>query len=91
MEGIRIGDLGIIDEDGQFEFYFNVCLTADHPINRRSPRSMEPFHFDPDDVKINDNAFAPDQVIESESIQHQLLDSQLESPRSQFFPELRCP
>ncbi|ESK85012.1 hypothetical protein Moror_15750 [Moniliophthora roreri MCA 2997] len=33
-KGIQIGDLGVITPDGGFDFFFNVCVSADHPINR---------------------------------------------------------
>jgi hypothetical protein len=34
-EGIRIGDVGIVTERGQFDILFNICLPRDHPINQR--------------------------------------------------------
>ncbi|KIK49990.1 hypothetical protein GYMLUDRAFT_266261 [Collybiopsis luxurians FD-317 M1] len=42
-EGVRIGDVGFLDESGGFFFLFNVCLPADDPVNvRRVPREFEP-------------------------------------------------
>ncbi|KAE9383498.1 hypothetical protein BT96DRAFT_843768 [Gymnopus androsaceus JB14] len=33
QEGVRIGDVGILTEFGGFDYLFNVCLPADHPVN----------------------------------------------------------
>ncbi|PPQ91597.1 hypothetical protein CVT25_013695 [Psilocybe cyanescens] len=32
--GIDIGDVGIITKSGNFDFLFNICLPAEHPIHR---------------------------------------------------------
>ncbi|KAF5375984.1 hypothetical protein D9757_008825 [Collybiopsis confluens] len=32
-EGVRIGDVGILNELGGFDFLFNCCLPEDHPVN----------------------------------------------------------
>ena len=43
-EGIRIGDLGLI-MDGEFSYLFNICVPAEHPINRgRTPSNFR--HLD---------------------------------------------
>ncbi|EEB99196.1 hypothetical protein MPER_01172 [Moniliophthora perniciosa FA553] len=33
-QGVQIGDVGVITSDSGFEFLFNVCLPANHPINQ---------------------------------------------------------
>ncbi|KAF8906821.1 hypothetical protein CPB84DRAFT_1668141, partial [Gymnopilus junonius] len=32
--GMSIGDVGTFTDSGGFDFLFNICLPADHPINR---------------------------------------------------------
>lgn len=31
--GVRIGDIGILNDSGGFDYLFNACLSADHPVN----------------------------------------------------------
>ncbi|KAE9391955.1 hypothetical protein BT96DRAFT_864578 [Gymnopus androsaceus JB14] len=33
-EGVRIGDIGILSKTGDFDYFFNACLPADHPVNQ---------------------------------------------------------
>ena len=41
--GVRIGDVGIINDTGGFSFLFNICLPRDHPVNPRDlPENFAP-------------------------------------------------
>ncbi|KAJ8079801.1 hypothetical protein PM082_016623 [Marasmius tenuissimus] len=46
--GTRIGDVGLIGPDGQFDFLFNVCLPEEDPINQYNgvPPEFEPLVWD---------------------------------------------
>ncbi|THU95780.1 hypothetical protein K435DRAFT_665746 [Dendrothele bispora CBS 962.96] len=47
-DGIKVGDVGFITQDGSFEFLFNVTLPENHEINKRRgvPRNFEPLELD---------------------------------------------
>ncbi|KIJ19078.1 hypothetical protein PAXINDRAFT_44270, partial [Paxillus involutus ATCC 200175] len=34
-EGLRIGDVGIVTEDGSFDVLFNICLPEEHELHQR--------------------------------------------------------
>ncbi|KIK76202.1 hypothetical protein PAXRUDRAFT_782813 [Paxillus rubicundulus Ve08.2h10] len=40
---LRIGDVGIVAEDGSFDVFFNICLPKDHPLHQ-SHGVPENFH-----------------------------------------------
>ncbi|KAJ7612344.1 hypothetical protein DFH06DRAFT_152306 [Mycena polygramma] len=43
--GIAIGDVGSVTADGEFDFYFNIFLPAEHPINAgNTPEDFSPMH-----------------------------------------------
>ncbi|KAF8176678.1 hypothetical protein K438DRAFT_1607382 [Mycena galopus ATCC 62051] len=49
--GVAIGDVGRITPEGSFDFFFNIYLPADHPINTRIPEDFVPLSpYDPIDV-----------------------------------------
>jgi hypothetical protein len=57
-EGVRIGDVGRVTTAGAFDFLFNICLPADHPVNP----SVLPENFEtvpPIDISIHHNFLAP--------------------------------
>ncbi|KAK6980681.1 hypothetical protein R3P38DRAFT_466824 [Favolaschia claudopus] len=55
--GVAIGDVGRITAEGAFDFFFNIYLPADHPINNHNvPENFYPLApFDPLDVYDEEN------------------------------------
>ncbi|KAJ7922292.1 hypothetical protein B0H13DRAFT_1477925, partial [Mycena leptocephala] len=54
-EGVAIGDVGRVTSDGNFDFFFNIYLPADHPINANVPEGFVPLSpYDPIDVDHSD-------------------------------------
>ncbi|KAJ7592860.1 hypothetical protein C8J56DRAFT_483929 [Mycena floridula] len=51
--GQRIGDVGVITPDGGFDFLFNICHQADHPIHVRGvPPNFVPIN--PDTLELDE-------------------------------------
>jgi hypothetical protein len=49
--GVNIGDVGTITYDGGFDFFFNICHDANHPINLFGvPDGFVPLPLEPEDV-----------------------------------------
>ncbi len=45
-KGVSVGDLGILTDDGGFDFLFNVCAEADDPVNcGRVPPQFQPLRI----------------------------------------------
>ncbi|KAF8811958.1 hypothetical protein BYT27DRAFT_7059882, partial [Phlegmacium glaucopus] len=74
--GIRIGDVGIINDSGGFSFLFNICLPHNDPVN---PRVL-PEHFAP--------ISPPVEAIDIEEFLVFKNDSHLVSASSQAKPDI---
>ncbi|KAJ7081759.1 hypothetical protein B0H15DRAFT_749167, partial [Mycena belliarum] len=67
--GVAIGDVGRVTSDGIFDFFFNVYLPADHPVNANNvPEDFSPLapYIGRDVVHID---FEPGNYVSSPSVQ----------------------
>lgn len=66
IQGVTIGDVGMITAQGGFDVLFNACQSATHPINRGSiPDDFVPLTLDAKDVIKEPLRHAPGTVISS--------------------------
>ncbi|KAF7374428.1 WD40 containing domain protein [Mycena sanguinolenta] len=65
--GVAIGDVGRVTPEGGFDFFFNIYLPANHPINANVPEDFVPLSpCDPIDVSYHD--FDPGNFVSSPSV-----------------------
>lgn len=68
-KGISVGDVGIITEDGGFDFLFSICFPSDDPINGRGvPDAFEDVPSPPLEISSRDGYHVPGIDIASHSI-----------------------
>ncbi|KAF8206131.1 hypothetical protein K438DRAFT_1507005, partial [Mycena galopus ATCC 62051] len=70
--GIDIGDVGTITPDGSFDFFFNVFLPSDDPINANVPDGfvpLAPYHS----IDVDHDHIDPGDYVSSPSI-HEIGD-----------------
>ncbi|KAJ7285226.1 hypothetical protein C8J57DRAFT_711744 [Mycena rebaudengoi] len=49
--GVSIGDVGTVTPRGIFDFFFNIYLPSDHPINAHVPENFSPLpRYAPEDI-----------------------------------------
>ncbi|KAF8176686.1 hypothetical protein K438DRAFT_73229 [Mycena galopus ATCC 62051] len=81
--GVAIGDVGRITPEGSFDFFFNIYLPADHPINARIPEDFVPLSpYDPIDVAYH--YFRPGTYVCNPSITDISSGDHLEFPGGEF-------
>ncbi|KAJ7707377.1 hypothetical protein B0H17DRAFT_1000461 [Mycena rosella] len=83
-KGVSIGDVGRVTPEGVFDFFFNIYLPADHPINANDvPEDFSPLTpYVPKDLVHVD--FDPGSYVSSYSVQE--LDPGSDSPADIDFP-----
>ncbi|KAF9538317.1 hypothetical protein CPC08DRAFT_717573 [Agrocybe pediades] len=68
--GVCIGDVGTVTASGSFSFLFNICLPADHPVNRNLvPPGFRPIYpaIEPWDIR-EINEFMPWDYLSTDSM-----------------------
>ncbi|KAJ6517567.1 hypothetical protein DFH09DRAFT_1195245 [Mycena vulgaris] len=73
--GVSLGDVGRVTPDGIFDFFFNIYLPADHPINANDvPQDFTPLtpYLRRDVLHVN---FEPGNYVSAPSVQKLDLDS----------------
>ncbi|KAF4617390.1 hypothetical protein D9613_006177 [Agrocybe pediades] len=76
-QGVSIGDVGTVTRSGSFSFLFNICLPADHPVNRNLvPEGFKPIYpaVDPCDIR-EIHEFMPMDYISTDCIRKLANDS----------------
>src|ERR1700691_6290178 len=59
-KGTSIGDVGIITADASFDFVFNICVSANDPVNCHGvPDGFEQLTLDPEDISLLSNMHPP--------------------------------
>ncbi|KAJ7067196.1 hypothetical protein C8F01DRAFT_954817, partial [Mycena amicta] len=78
--GVSIGDVGMVTPEGIWDFFFNIFLPADHPINEsRVPQGFSPLeHDDSSQIRLN---FEPGSFISSPSADSYNMNFQCSAPK----------
>ena len=67
---MRVGDVGIFNMRGSFEFLFNICHPADDPINDQGvPINFKQLRIHPTDIQEH-SEFNGESYISSSSIRN---------------------
>ncbi|KAF8187373.1 hypothetical protein K438DRAFT_1722875 [Mycena galopus ATCC 62051] len=75
VQGIQIGDVGVLTSDGGFDALFNICRAPDDPANRHGvPVGFETVHLGPTDVLSRGQYHRPGSHVSNENISKRRLD-----------------
>ncbi|KAI6033309.1 hypothetical protein EDC04DRAFT_2897945 [Pisolithus marmoratus] len=68
--GHRIGDVGVVTEDGGFDVFFNICLPPTHPLHSTYgvPEEFKQIILSPPDISRLRSADQPGSVVATQSI-----------------------
>ncbi|KAJ7931197.1 hypothetical protein B0H13DRAFT_860183 [Mycena leptocephala] len=72
--GVSVGDVGVITNDGAFDFIFNICLPRDHPINSVGvPEDFEVVPLGDGDIRRAPRHYSPGSDISSAKLKKRSL------------------
>ncbi|KIK62781.1 hypothetical protein GYMLUDRAFT_164037, partial [Collybiopsis luxurians FD-317 M1] len=74
--GVDVGDVGLITEEGAFDFLFNVFLPPDHIINqaRGVPEDFQPLEKQPNQLHVDSRYHSARSPISSKGTKSYVLD-----------------
>ncbi|KAF9264964.1 hypothetical protein L218DRAFT_861607 [Marasmius fiardii PR-910] len=73
QNGVQIGDIGILRADGSFDFVFNVCRSANDPINQYGvPNGFQPLLWN-GAIRMTDGIFRPGEPVLSRGAEKRAL------------------
>jgi hypothetical protein len=68
--GFSIGDVGCLDRDGGFQYYFNIFYPGDHPVQDWVPRNFKTIEppFSEWKTQVSAGDISPGSILSSEGI-----------------------
>jgi hypothetical protein len=73
--GIEVGDVGVVTSDGAFDTIFNICRSANDPVNRFGvPEGFEKVKLGPGDVAPRGQYHRPGSDVSNTKISKRRLD-----------------
>ncbi|KAJ7438712.1 hypothetical protein B0H11DRAFT_576374 [Mycena galericulata] len=86
-EGTAIGDVGVVTSDGSFDVIFNICRSADDPLNRFGvPEGFEQINLGPGDVAPRAQYHRPGADVSNTRISKRRLDVDAGIESNVFLP-----
>jgi hypothetical protein len=68
--GVAIGDVGRVTPEGTFDFFFNIFLPADHPININNvPEDFHPLAPYASDRDLYNKVYPPGAHVSTSSVE----------------------
>jgi hypothetical protein len=66
LDGLQIGDVGIVDPESGFDVLFNICKPSSHALHKRHDiPTFDPIMLNDEDIYVKSDAVLPDSVISS--------------------------
>ncbi|KIJ59211.1 hypothetical protein HYDPIDRAFT_101127, partial [Hydnomerulius pinastri MD-312] len=68
-EGLKVGDIGVVAEDGSFDIFFNICLSETHPLHQACgvPAGFRQIHLNDRDISRFPFIDGPAKVVSTRS------------------------